>query len=161
MKTLKIEIPKGYEIKKIDTSTGEVKFQKKAAQRIERISTFEEVCEEMGEDPEKYNYHLHQTVPLNEYAMLQYERLLLIAKCFQEGVELNLYDRNQRKWYPWFSASGDAGFRFHDSDFTYSHSRAALGPLLQFPDKETSDYVGKTFLKEYQRLAELSNHQNQ
>jgi len=161
MKTLKIEIPKGYEIKEIDTSTGEVRLQKKDAPRIEQISTFEEVCEEMGEDPEKYNYHLHQKIPLHEYAMLQYKRLLLIAKCFQKGIELNLYNDDQRKWYPSFTANAKTGVRFLGSDFTLGDPCAAFGPLLQFPDKETSDYVGKTFLKEYQRLVELSNHQNQ
>jgi hypothetical protein len=155
MSTLKIEIPEGFEVENFDHKTGEIKFRPKLMRRIERITTFDQVCSEMGVDPK--GYEVTET-NVQSRALQIMKRLMLIAECFQEGEPLNLYDTKQYKWYPWFNLEG-SGFRFLGSDCT--DTVAVLGPLLCFPSEKISNYVGRTFIDEYQSLAELNNTSNQ
>ena len=153
MTTLQIEIPEGFEVKDFDKNSGVVSFQPKHVPRIERISTFEQVCEEMGVDPA--DYVVDSSGP-HLRALEIYKRLMLIAFCFQEDTVLDLYDTDQRKWYPWFNVQ-NSGFRFVVSVYACTITFAVLGPLLSFPTEEISDYVGRTFIDEYRELAELNN----
>jgi|GEM_PF-4554663 len=159
MNTLKIEIPEGFEIENFDKQTGTVSLKPKLKPLIERIKTFEDVCEEMGKDVNDYRINIID--PIEDRAIVAMRKLWLIYELFQDGVELDPHDTNQKKWYPWFdlkvSAANPSGFRFIDSDYTYTASRSVIGPLLWLPDEKTANYVGKTFEAEFKAIVLISN----
>ena len=129
--------------------------------RIDRISTFEQVCQEMGEDPK--NYEVTETHPRKKGIQIL-NRLLLITECFQEGAKLNVFDNTKRKWFPWYDVEKDksntSGFRFIASHYTHTYTYSVLGPLLAFQDKKTCDYVGETFAAEYKSFLEIQTGNN-
>ncbi|MEO9257393.1 MAG: hypothetical protein ABI207_03365, partial [Crocinitomicaceae bacterium] len=96
MNTLKIEIPEGFEIENFDKNTGTVSFKAQLKPLIERIKTFEDVCKESGANPAFYEQIIGDA---ESRAMLAMRKLWLIHKVFQNGVELDPDDTNQRKWY--------------------------------------------------------------
>jgi len=59
------------------------------------------------------------------------------------------WNNNEYKYYPWFNV-GSGGFRF---DASYSYCSYFLSELAFYKTKEISDFVGKTFLKEYKEFA--------
>lgn len=155
MKTTKIEIPEGFEIANFDKQTGVVNFQKVPVTLIPRVNTFELVCKEMGENPDDYQVTANHP-RLRGLQVLA--RLLLIIECFQQGADLDVYNTNQKKWFPWNDVSnGPSGFRFDGSYCPNTIANSVLGPLLGFQDEATCDYVSRTFLPEYKSFVELTH----
>ncbi len=107
----------------------------------DRISTFENLCNETGTDPEDYN-KLFGTLDENAY-----RRLKLAAKVLNEGWEPNWKDTNERKWFPIFSLS--SGFGFSYSGYGYTDAYTYVGSRLCFKSEELSDFAAKTFLEDY------------
>lgn len=66
----------------------------------------------------------------------------------QEWVE-NWNNSNEYKYYPWFRFDS-GGFGFYDSA---SYCSCFYSELAFYKTKEISDFVGKTFLKEYKEFA--------
>lgn len=146
--TIQIEIPEGFMVEAFNQQTGEVTFAPKPKDLIGKITTFEEVCKEAGVDPADYN--ITSTFPL-DILLNQVKRAALLSSVFNDGVVLDAARTNQKKWFPVFEHT-PSGFRFGRSLCTNTHARSILGPLLGFKDEETSDYVGKTFLPEYEKI---------
>ena len=111
----------------------------------DRIKTWEDVCEEAGEDPndEKWN--------IGEVDEIGYRKAKLICKVLNEGWKPNWNNDRQYKWYPWFyrDRSG-GGFRFHTSDRFSAVSGAPA--WLCYASSELSDHAAKYFLEIYKQL---------
>lgn len=157
MNTLKIEIPEGFEVDNFNPKTGEVKFKKLPLKRIGRITTFEQVCEEMGENPS--DYIVDTSLSPRKQGVQRLDRITLIIECFQNGAKLDVYNTKQYKHFGWFDVSkGHSGFRFDDSTYANAITFSVLGPLLSLQDEETLEYVYTTFSEEFKAFNELTNN---
>lgn len=154
MKSIKIEIPEGFEVDGFDKEKGLVTFKKVSAPLIDRVNTFELVCQEMGEDPK--DFEVTETRP-RKRALQIMDRILLIMECFQQGVEMDVYNTKQNKYWGWFDVSkGKSGFRFDGSCYTDTGTLSVLGSLLTLQDEKTNIYVHTTFASEFQAFIELT-----
>ena len=143
----------------------------------ERIKTFEDACEELGEH--------HAFVAAFRIAeangafgsdIIAYLKLRIIVAALNEGWEPEFNDSEYR-WYPWFyfytnkeiedmdeeqkselcrcvgrscshaSAYGGLSYAFAYNAFSYSHS--GYGARLAFKTKELAEYAGKQFIEIY------------
>lgn len=111
----------------------------------DRIKTFEDACIEIGIDATDANFSTGTT---DEIA---YKKLKVIAQALNEGTVLSFANSDQRKWYPWFEYSG-SGFRFYDSYFDFSRTRACGGSQLCFHTEKLAAYAGKQFIDLYNDL---------
>jgi len=53
MESLKIEIPKGFEVESFDQNTGEIKFREQQKEVTERIKNFDDVLRELEIEPDQ------------------------------------------------------------------------------------------------------------
>ncbi len=119
MKTIQFEIPEGFEVDNFDKATGKVSLKPKPLE-LGKITTFEQVCERMNENPK--DYEVTETHPRKRGHQIL-GRILLIIECFQAGAKLDVYNTDQRKYQGWYDVSeGPSGFRFHVSLCTSTHS---------------------------------------
>lgn len=81
---------------------------------------------------------------------LNFHKLQNIAKLFNGTWKINWKDSKQEKWYPWFDTNS-SGLVFGGSGCDRGYS---YGTVAYFPDRETSDYIGKTFLDLYKGILE-------
>lgn len=125
-----------------------------------KVDTFEKVCEKLGKDPKDYTVQPEWDVH-EKYAMGT-KRLLLIHKFFQGNKKVDYTASGTNKWIPIFARVYDdsgrlSGFRFYYSTCTHSSAVSILCPLLNLPDGETCDFVGRTFLEEFNNVLMLEN----
>lgn len=122
------------------------------------IKSFEEVCAQMGKDPK--NYEIESTEEPESIFLNQIDRLMLIFKFYRQGTEMEPNNTNQKKWWQIFdlqvSSSNPSGFRFLGSAYPGTYARSVLGPLLWLQDKETADYVGRTYENEFRKAILLN-----
>lgn len=96
------------------------------------ITSYKEVCKILEED--------QQCCP--------YKKIKQIEKFFNQGWKPNWKNTNEYKYYPYFSVGSGGGLGFDVSvDASY-----CVGAVAFYKSKEISDYVGKTFIKEYQEF---------
>ncbi len=106
---------------------------------MQKIKTFEDACKVLGKDPTA-TYH-------------PYERLEIIVAAIIGEWKADYADDDQPKYYPYFVYdSASSSFRFYDSYGDYSHAGAGGGVRLSLETREESDYVGKTFINEFNAL---------
>jgi hypothetical protein len=122
------------------------------------INSFEEVCYQMGKDPSRYEI---ESTEEPEFVFLkQVERIMLICKFYRKGQKMDPNNTDQKKWWPiWdlqISSDNPSGFLFFYSYFTDTTTDSVLGPLLWLQDKETCDYVAKTFESEFKKAIILN-----
>ena len=79
-----------------------------------------------------------------------YEDLILVAKSFNGNWKPDWNDIFENKWYPYFQFS--SMFCFSHSDFDCYFADASIGSYICFKNKQISDYVGKTFLEQFEKL---------
>lgn len=97
---------------------------------FDRIKTYKDVCKELKE----------------KESICPYTKLKQIEKLFNGSWIKDWTNRNQQKWYPYFDFDSPGGLVFYGSDSRYCFSN---GGVAFYKDRETSDYVGKTFINEY------------
>lgn len=121
----------------------------------DRIKTWEDVCAEVGENPNGsyYTDEGHDDPQFREIEPheLAYRKLILIAKVLNEGWKPNWNNSNQYKWHPWFYMN-QPGFRFLISVRYYDGAAAGAGSRLCFSSRELSDYAGNAFFEIYKQL---------
>jgi hypothetical protein len=115
------------------------------AKVTDRIKTFEDACDDQGEDPDNPKFH---TGTPDEIA---YKKLKVIAAALNEGKVLSFANKDQRKWYPWFEHNG-SGFRFDGSVYDFTYSFLSGGSRLCYYSDEIARYAGTQFLAEYNQL---------
>lgn len=116
---------------------------------IGSITTYKQVCEALA----------IEELTLSDFGFLESEdrkkslafhKLQQIAKLFNRDWRPDWKNTSQYKYYPYFNlASGGLGF----SASSYGSSDC-FSSVVYFKDKETSDYVGKTFLSIYKDFNE-------
>lgn len=146
MKTLKIEIPKGFEIDSFDKQSGEIKFKEVPKSVMERIKTVEDVLSDNGLTREQFDEQ-YEGLEEDEIA---YRILKLLAKSLNEEWMPDWSDSNEYKYYPWFEMRGSRGFRFIDN--AYWHSDSGVGSRLCFKTRELAEYAGQQFQPVYEQF---------
>jgi hypothetical protein len=123
----------------------------------ERIGTYADVCKELKLHPTK-------SLPYPKAKSIKHQYLNQvfvvdnIFEVFNEGADLSFAKKDQKKWTPiivWNESK--ACFVFVYSYYYYSDSNAGLGPRLYLPSEPISNYVGKQFIGELDKLARF-NH---
>ena len=61
------------------------------------------------------------------------------------------WNNSRAKYIPWFLMS-PSGFAFFSSCYGYSHAEAGGGSRLRVLNRETSDYLGETFLEVWKAM---------
>lgn len=142
MKTLKIEIPKGFVIDKFDEETGDITFKEKPKNVMERIKTFEDVLADNNITKELFNNTL-VGLTADEIA---YKQIKLICKSLNEGWEPDWDNSSEYKYYPLFKMSS-SGFRCNDCGYWATSS--AVGSRLCFRSSELAKYACIQFTEIY------------
>jgi len=148
MQTLKIEIPEGFEIDKVDLKSGEIKLKPKPKNITERIKSISDAIQELGEkDAEVIIYRKLISVFSLDVHVVQQQQMVIITKALNEGWAPDWSDHSEYKYYPYFEMAGSSGFRFHDD--AYWHSISYVGSRLCFKTRELAVHAGKTFAPLY------------
>lgn len=147
METLKIEIPKGYEIAKFDTATGVVSFKEKPKNIKERIKDFSDVLEVLGIDTDDFE----DGVEGLEEDEVAYRQIKLIVKALNEGWIPDWTNSSEAKYFPWFKMGSSSGSGFSYLDCDYWATFAGVGSRLCFKSRELAEYAGKQFTEIYKK----------
>lgn len=128
-------------------------LQGKTGTVIERVKTFEDVCEELGitvEEALPFNEEL--TMTPDRVAINAFAKVSLIAKALNEGWAPNWDDSSEYKYYPWFEMRNGSGSGFSFSYFNRSSSTTFVGSRLCYKSRELCEYAAKQFELVYKQL---------
>lgn len=150
----------------------------KPADVRERIKTFEDACEALGNHAFVNQYRRiieEQNPPMDETAkdLIAYLKLRIICAALNEGWEPTFANEEYR-WYPWFvvytkeeldrmseeklrrvvgrsysSANAYGGLVYAYAHNVSSISYSNFGSRLAFKSEELADYAGKQFIEIY------------
>jgi hypothetical protein len=151
MKTLKIQIPTGYEIDSFDKLTGEVRLKEEKPKKVtERIKTIDDILRD--HDLTQSQFYL-QCKELEDDE-IAYRLLKMLVKSLNEGWTPDWSNSNQYKYSPWFEMGGSSGFRYNDCDGWHTYSN--VGSRLCFKSEELAKYAGTQFLALYKRFMTIN-----
>jgi len=109
MKTLKIEIPKGFEIDNFDIKTGEIKFKETPKCIAERIKTLDDVLSANDITRQAFDKWCNGL----EVDEINYRLVKLIVLALNEGWKPDWKDTSEYKYYPSFVMdNSSSGSRF-------------------------------------------------
>lgn len=144
METLKIEIPKGFEVKDFNKETGEITFKETPKDIKERIKTLDDILKHHGIEPDDFESD-YKGLPEH---IINYQYLVLLAEALNEGWEPNWDNSNEYKYYPWF-VMRSSGFRFGVC-VNWSTS-SFVGSRLCFKSRKLAEYAGNQFTDLYKK----------
>ena len=178
-KKIEIEIPEGKvaEWQEINGVTTLVLVEEKDNRPVtERIKTFEDACNELGE--ENVLVQAYRTAEFNTSGnqndvsdVVAYLKLRVIAEALNEGWEPQ-FTKDEGRWYPWFFLytqeeidkmdeekkkklwlfGGDSyvgancGLASADSSYAWSYSHAPLSARLAVKSEALATYFGQQFI---------------
>ena len=87
---------------------------------------------------------------LRTYFQAQY-KAVVIAEALNGKWRADWANKNQKKWYPWFTLSS-SGFAFYDSVCRYSLPNAGGASRLCFESDELAEYAGEQFTDVWEDL---------
>lgn len=149
MKTIKIDLPKGYEIDSLDKEKGILKIKESKSVCItEKIKTVDDVLKANHVSMHTIDYMFNR-LPLSEHLKWQYIAELL-AKTLNEGWKPDWNNSIQCKYVPWFEMAGSSGFRFGGCDCWDTDS--AVGSRLCYKSSELAKYAGEQFSEVYRKF---------
>lgn len=106
---------------------------------MQTIITFTDACLKVGKDP-MLTYH-------------PYEKLEIIVAAIVGDWKADYSNEEQRKYYPWFEYdASSSAFVFHFSAYDFTSADAGGGVRLSLETREQANYVGETFIEEYNAL---------
>ena len=146
MQTLKIEIPQGFQIDKVDVEKGEIKFKPVPKDVKERFKTVQDVLAHHMLTEEEFDEKCAD-LTADEKA---YRFLKMLAECLNEGWQPDWNNDDQYKYYPWFYMGGSSGFRC--DDYASWRSLSRVGSRLCFKSAELARYAGEQFLNQYKKF---------
>lgn len=120
---------------------------------MENLKSFEAAANFLGIDPN--NLPDVSLLPeQSQKAVIAFYKLSVVSQAAwkQEGKEIDWYNWNQRKYYPWFDMSpGEKGSSVGFSYVVYNFVNApsTVGSRLVFPTWEIAKYVGQTLIDLY------------
>ena len=151
MKTIKIEIPNGFEVESFDKSSCEIKFKPTPKPVTERIKNFEDVLSDLGIDLEDFEEDC-EDLTSDEVA---YRQLKFITKVFNDGWEPDWTNSSEYKYYPWFKMDGSSGSGFAYLDCAYWLANSNFGSRLCFKSRKLAEYAGTQFEDIYKEFLTL------
>ena len=113
-----------------------------------RIKTYEDACDELGEQP--INEDLFRSAGFTEDE-INYRKIKTITRALNEGWVADYTNDKQEKWWPWFRVSS-SGFVFDGTNYYYSSADAGDGSRLCFKDSDLAEYAGKQFTELYKNF---------
>ena len=114
-----------------------------------KIKTYGDVCEALGEDMLNESDFKFLPKERRKKACSQ-ARLQQIETLFNGDWKADWKNSSQYKYYPYFNSAGHGGLVFADAHSYYSGSFDAQAAF--YKDRETAEYCGKIFIKEYENL---------
>lgn len=105
---------------------------------MERVTSFESACAEVGEDPDDDNFFE------GEADEIAYKRGKIIVRALNGPHILTFKDHNQKKWHAWLEHDG-TGFRFGASDSDRSGTSTASGSRLRLCSEVLAKYFATQF----------------
>ena len=111
----------------------EVINKKSSIRDLFSITTYKEVCEELEENQE----------------ICPYKKIKQIEKLFNRGWIKDWSDKNQHKYYPYYTIDDSNELVFYSS---YCNFVSFRGQVSFYKDKETSDHIGKNFINIYKEI---------
>lgn len=125
---------------------------KKEGSIIDRIKTWEDVCEELGLD---VNGILPYATPQtdDQRAINAFTQLNYIRQALNEGWTPNWDDSSEYKYNPWFDMRGtSAGSGFSGSTYFYDYNSSDVGSRLCYKSEKLAKYAGTQFVEVYKAL---------
>lgn len=169
-KTISLEVPAG---KKAEWKNGVLTLvDEKPRDVTERIKTFADACQELGE-----NHPLVKELQMCEQMLSPdleaYLRLRIITAALNEGWKPQ-FTKDEYRWFPWYylitkedydklseeekkyavaragySSSAYGGVAYAGASYGSSYANATLGSRLAFKSEELAVYAGKQFIETY------------
>jgi len=120
-----------------ELSSNEIKLEEvpkiKIVENLFDITTYNEVCKQLGESEES----------------CPYKQIKQIEKLFNNGWKKD-FSTNQENWYPYFQyEKNSGGLVFY---FSFCISYFSSGPVSFYKDEKTASFVGRTFIDIYNKL---------
>lgn len=124
---------------------------------MKNLESFENAAKLLGLDPNNLP-DVSMLPEEHQKAVIAYYKLTVISRASwkQENKEIDWYDWNQYKYYPWFDMSPEkeegswgssSGFSYYVYDF--GRTVSAVGSRLVYPTRQIAEYVGQTHLELY------------
>lgn len=113
----------------------------------DRVKSFEDICQIADVDPKGF------IIPKDADSLLigrmTFDKLQLIYDVVNRDAdwEADFGDSNQGKYCPWFEYTPGSGFSCND--YGYTHTNARVGARLCTYSREMAEWIGRTFIKEY------------
>lgn len=125
---------------------------------MKNLESFENAAKFLGIDPNKLP-EVSLLPEEHQKSIIAFYMLTIISRASwkQEGKEIDWYDWDQYKYYPWFDMSPERE-NGSSSGFSYDGYGCAFGALsdvcsrLVFPSRKIADYVGETHVQLYRDL---------
>jgi hypothetical protein len=158
MKKIKIDVPKGHKAQ-FDEANGEITFVKLPEDIKERVKTIDDAKAILGSDDlEVRILNILEKEMSTDNHVINYQRLVVIAKALNEGWQPDWQNCKWDKWYAWFEmgSSSGSGFAFDSADGRNAFSHA--GSRLCFKSRELAEYAGKQFFENYKQFLILNNN---
>jgi hypothetical protein len=108
------------------------------------VDSFEKACGYLGGE----NHGSCDCHNKHHKAMLSLFKLVTIAEAWNKADDFvpDFSDRNQYKYYPWFTYSGaSAGFAYAHTSYAASYTATNVGSRLCFKTRELAMYAGTQF----------------
>ena len=155
MKTLKINLPEGFQIDSLDKTTGEITLAPIPKDIKERVKTIDDAILILGyDDDDVVNYRKMQSLGLHDH-ILGNQELVLIVKALNEGWKPDWTNGKYDKWFPWFNMDNACSSSSGRFSFNYSvswHSHSNVGSRLCFKSSDLAKYAGTQFLEIYRKV---------
>ena len=84
-----------------------------------------------------------------------YEDLILVAKALNGNWKPDWNSMSEYKWYPYFQFSSVFRFSNANANCAYQGTIVLFGSRLCFKNKQIAEYIGKTFIEQYEKLMRL------
>lgn len=121
----------------------------------ERVKTFEDACNELGDNhPFVYEYQVYKVHGGGANDIISYLKLRIIVAALNEGWEPQ-FTREEIRWFPHFYIGGSAingslcGLSASNSYYGFADTYSGIGARLAFKTKDLADYAGKQFVDIY------------
>ena len=145
MKTLKIEIPSGFEIDNFDIKTGEIKFKETPKDIKEIIKNFADVLKHHRISEEEFEDQIENL----ERDEIAYRQVKLIVAALNEGWLPDWTNSSEYKCFPWFKMGSSSGSGFSYDDCDGWSTGSIVGSRLCFKSAELARYIGEAFIDLY------------
>lgn len=149
-KTLKIEIPKGFQVDSFNQETGEIKFKAKPIPIMEQLSTFADVLEFHSKTQESFDEE-NEGLPEDEIGNREVK---LIVAAYNDN-KLPDWTDGTAKFFPYFNMPSPSGSGFSLGDCGSWRTHSIVGARLVFHGPEARAHLHdavKKFLPQYKKL---------